>query len=141
MIDPLYQKEILRLAATATAAGTLESPTNSSDVRNPLCGDRVSINLRLSAGKVSEFAHKTRACVLCQASASLLGDVLPGLPVSAASEAREAVQKFLTGTGTLEGVFGKFEIFEPVKPHTARHSCILLPFDAVIAAVNNPPEA
>ena len=79
MTDQLYQDRIVALAKAKTGAGKLASPTKSARRDNPLCGDRVVIDVRLDeAGKIAEIAHQVRGCLLCQASASALASVAVG---------------------------------------------------------------
>lgn len=138
MIDPLYQKEILRLAALAHGAGRLPAPDATAEIRNPLCGDRITLDLTVSDGRIAGVGHDTRACVLCQASASLLAETLPGLALADSRDARAAVRAFLDGgaAADLPPAFARFSVFAPVAPHGARHGCVLLPFDALESALN-----
>ncbi len=73
MNDQLYQDRIVALAKAKTGAGRLAAPTKSARRDNPLCGDRVTIDVKLDgAGRIAEIAHQVRGCLLCQASASAL---------------------------------------------------------------------
>ena len=76
MSDPLYRKELLRLAADAHGAGRLAAPDASGTLFNPACGDKVTIGLELQHHRITAIAHDTKACVLAQASASILGGAL-----------------------------------------------------------------
>ena len=78
MSDPLYRKDLLRLAANAHGAGRLASPDASGEAFNPACGDKVIVDLELSVSSIARIAHETTACVLAQASASILGASLCG---------------------------------------------------------------
>ena len=79
MTDQLYQDRIVSLAKAKTGAGKLASPTKSARRDNPLCGDRVVIDVKLDdGGKIAEIAHQVRGCLLCQASASALASVAVG---------------------------------------------------------------
>ena len=79
MTDQLYQDRIVALAKAKTGAGKLASPTKSARRDNPLCGDRVTIDVRVDGqGKIAEIAHQVRGCLLCQASASALASVAVG---------------------------------------------------------------
>ena len=55
--DPLYRREILRLAADATGAGHLPAPDAAATAHNPACGDRVTVELALADGRVTALAH------------------------------------------------------------------------------------
>lgn len=49
--DPLYRREILRLAADAMGAGHLPSPDATATAHNPACGDRVTVELAVDGAK------------------------------------------------------------------------------------------
>jgi len=71
MSEQLYQERIVALAKAKTGAGKLASPTKSARRDNPLCGDRVTIDVKLDGqGRIAEIAQQVRGCLLCQASAS-----------------------------------------------------------------------
>ena len=71
MSDELYQTRIVALAKSKTGAGKLTAPTRSARRDNPLCGDRVTIDVTLDdTGHIAEIAHQVRGCLLCQASAA-----------------------------------------------------------------------
>jgi len=72
MSDELYQARIVALAKSKAGAGKLAAPTKSARRDNPLCGDRVTIDVTLDGGKIAEIAHQVRGCLLCQASAVAL---------------------------------------------------------------------
>lgn len=144
MIDPLYQKEILRLAAGAHGAGELPDPKVRAVARNPLCGDQITLDLRLNGEHVGAIAHHTRACVLCQASAALLSQAVPGCLAETLSAARARLGDLLSGaaaTAPWPAGFEKFDVFSVVAPHTNRHTCVLLPFDALAKALANADTA
>src|SRR5215469_9114164 len=97
MSDPLYRKEILRLAADATGAGRLPHPCSTGRAYNPACGDRVTIDVALENGRITGIAHDTKACVLTQASAAILGSELLGLDREEVAALREQIVQLLKG--------------------------------------------
>lgn len=134
MSDPLYRKEILRLAADATGAGRLPHPCSTGRAFNPACGDRVTIDVALEDGRVTGVAHDTKACVLTQASAAILGSELLGLAREEVAALREQVVEMLKGGDAPPAPFDAFVVFDGVVPHGNRHGCVLLPLDAVLSA-------
>ena len=79
MSDQLYQDKIVALAKSKTGAGKLASPTKTARRDNPLCGDRVIIDVVVNGqGRIAEIAHQVRGCLLCQASAAALASVAVG---------------------------------------------------------------
>jgi NifU-like protein involved in Fe-S cluster formation len=133
--DPLYRKELLRLAADAHGAGRLFAPNATGQAYNPACGDRVSVQLSLADGRIAEFAHETKACVLAQASASILGSALRDATVSDIEKLRAAVSAMLElKLPPPLAPFDAFSVFEGAVEYQSRYRCVLLPLDAVLNA-------
>ncbi|HWA69768.1 MAG TPA: iron-sulfur cluster assembly scaffold protein [Rhizomicrobium sp.] len=136
--DPLYRREMLRLAADATGAGTLPAPDGVGDAHNPVCGDRVTVTLALAAGRVTALAHQTHACILTQASAALLAGAAPGQSPATLTGLADRVRAWLADGG--EAPPG-YAVFDGVTPHAGRHRCVLLPLEAALAALKQAQEA
>ncbi len=134
MSDALYQKAILDLARAAIGHGKLTAPDASVTIDNPLCGDRVSIDLILRDGKVAELAHRVRGCTLCEASASAIGAHAVGAGAAALTAAMASAAAIIGGTED-EGAWPEFAIFRPVRDHKSRHRCVMLPFEALVKAL------
>lgn len=131
MVEDLYQRDLLRLAADASGAGRLEQPDGSATVDNPLCGDRVTIDIQLGLGGIAELRHDTRACVLCQASAAILAAEAEGEDAASLKRLEAAVGAMLREAGSApEGKWQAYAAFGPVAPYRNRHSCVLLPIEA-----------
>jgi len=139
MGDDLYHKAILDLARRATGHGRLEAPQASVRVDNPLCGDRVTLDLSLENGRVSAVAHRVRGCLLCQAAAAVIGARAPGETATALRENTERLRRMIVeGAGPgedLSGWWPELEAFAPVHRHKSRHDCVLLPFTALSRAL------
>ena len=130
--DPLYRRELLRLAADATGAGRLPAPDATASVHNPACGDRVTVELALADGRVTALAHTTQACVLTQASAALLAGMAPGQDRLSLAALAASVQAFLNGAPPPAG----YGVFDGVAGHAGRHVCVLLPLQAALKALD-----
>ena len=135
MSDQLYQDRIVALAKAKTGAGKLAAPTKSARRDNPLCGDRVTIDVRLDdRGRIAEIAHQVRGCLLCQASASALSSVAVGRDTAGIDDLRHDAERAI---GREEGEAAEpFAAFAPVKSHKSRHECVLLPFEALTEALS-----
>lgn len=131
--DPLYRREILRLAADAKGAGHLPAPDASASVQNPACGDRVTVELNLADGRIEALAHTTHACVLTQASAALLAGLAPGRDLGQLEALAGSVRGFLGGGAAPEG----YGVCEGVATHAGRHRCVLLPLEAALRALED----
>jgi NifU-like protein involved in Fe-S cluster formation len=142
MSDPLYAKDLLRLAAAANGAGRLDPFDAEGMAYNPTCGDRVHVTLRIDeTGHIAAIGHETAACVLAQASASILGAHLAGADGTAVSALRERVAAMLRDGAVLAPPFADYAALIGAAPYKNRHACVLLPIDAVLDALKNkiPP--
>lgn len=89
----LYQVNILEHYKHPHRSGKLDNPTTSSEHANPLCGDSISIQLRVENGKIVDGKFTGEGCVLSQAAASILMDEL--MQKEAAEVKKWPVQKIL----------------------------------------------
>jgi len=136
MSDPLYAKDLLRLAANATGAGRLARPDASGVAHNPTCGDRVEMTLALDGdGRITALAHQTKACVLTQASAAILGAHLRGADEARVHALRGQVAEMLTSGAAPPSPFGDYAALAGAAVYRNRHTCVLLPIDAVLNAM------
>jgi nitrogen fixation NifU-like protein len=135
--DPLYRREILRLAADAQGAGRLAAADGCATAHNPACGDRVTVELALAGKRIAALAHTTQACVLTQASAALLAGSAPGRDGPGLAALAAAVRAFLAGGTAPEG----YGVFEGVASLPGRHACVLLPLQAALQAFESAEES
>jgi NifU-like protein involved in Fe-S cluster formation len=132
---PLYDREILRLAASIPHHRRLDRPQASAERRSPLCGSRVTVDVVLDEqGRVVSLGQEVKACALGQASASLMGAHAIGRSAGELNEARDALADFLKGRRDDPGSWPGLEIFDRAKPYSARHPAILLAFEAAAEA-------
>jgi len=134
MSDPLYKKELLRLAADATGSGRLAVPCATATAHNPTCGDKVTMDVAFADGRIAGVAHQTLACVLTQASAAIIGAGVAGLDRTEVAALRDAVADMLEGGSPPLAPFDAFALFDGVAEVKSRHKCVLLPIEAVLAA-------
>ena len=135
MSDDLYQQAIMQRAKAPVRAGRLASPDVSVTVDNPLCGDRITLDVKLANGKIADMAHQVRGCALCQASASVMAAAAVGQPAAALGAAQNKVKAMLGGGDVPAAPWDELGIFTPVRRHKSRHDCVVLPFDALAQAL------
>ena len=128
MSDDLYQDALLRLSKDTSRRGRLDPHDASVRLDNPLCGDRVRIDLRLADGRIADLAHEVRGCVLCQAAAGVIAMKAVGLDRAGVSRLCEDVEQVLRGETPQAPELASFA---PVVPHRSRHDCVRLPFQAL----------
>ena len=132
----LYNRDILRLAASIPHHKRLERPGGSVEKRSPVCGSRVAVDVVLDEqGRVVELGQEVRACALGQASASLMGSHAIGRTGAELAAARDALAEFLAGERDDPGEWPGLDLLGEARPFPARHKSILLPFEAVAEAV------
>lgn len=135
MADQLYQDAIVGLARAANGKGRLDAPDGSATVDNPLCGDRATVDVRMNGDRVAALGHLVRGCLLCEAAASAIGMHATGATRAEMGAAFEATKAMLKGTGDAVPGWPEMAAFAPVRAHRSRHSCVLLPFEALIKAL------
>jgi nitrogen fixation protein NifU and related proteins len=83
----LYQDVILDHSKHPRHYGALEGATNTAEGHNPLCGDRVKINLIVDAnGRIADIKFEGRGCAISQASASMMTDMVAGRTIAEAEK-------------------------------------------------------
>jgi NifU-like protein involved in Fe-S cluster formation len=136
MLDDIYNKRILELAADIPRLGRLAAPDASAKAHSRLCGSTVVVDLSLRDGRVSDFAHDVKACALGQASSSLMARHVIGATPAELVELRAAMYRMLKDNGPPpSGEWADFAALEPVRGYKARHASTLLTFDAVADAL------
>ena len=137
MKDELYHQAILELARKARHAARLEAPQASVTVDNPLCGDRITLDLDLRDDRVGAIGHKVRGCLLCQAAAAVIGQRAPGQTAQELREvSRELAGAIVKAPETVGKRWPELAAFAPVHPHKSRHECVMLPFQALTEALD-----
>jgi NifU-like protein involved in Fe-S cluster formation len=141
MLDDVYNKRILELAADIPRIGRLPSPDGSATAHSRLCGSTVTVDVRMDGDVVAEFAHVVKACALGQASSSIMARHVVGASLDELVEARDAVRRMLKENGSPPaGRFEEVRVLEPVRDYKARHASTMLTFDAVVEAVGKARE-
>lgn len=137
MIDDIYNRRILELAADIPRIGRLARPDATASAHSRLCGSTVTIDLATDADgtTVTDFAHEVKACALGQASSSVMARHVVGSHADELRSLRERMRAMLKENGPApEGKWSALAALEPVRDFRARHASTLLTFDAVVDA-------
>jgi NifU-like protein involved in Fe-S cluster formation len=133
---PLYTTEILRLAASLPEPATLDRVDGVAEQRSPTCGSTVRIELQLDEqGRVAALSQQVSACAFGQASAALLASGAPGRGPDELAEAIEQLSAWLAGEREDPGSWPGLSALAPARTRRSRHAAILLPFNALLAAL------
>lgn len=136
MLNEIYNKKILRFAADIPHVGRLEKPDATATAHSKLCGSKVTVDIKMKDGKVSDFAHDVKACALGQASSSIMARHVIGSSADELRDIRVQMYAMLKDNGpSPNGKWADLEVLLPVRDFKARHASTLLTFDAVCDAV------
>jgi nitrogen fixation NifU-like protein len=120
-MEDMYREIILEHSKYPHNSGRLPAPTISHEEHNPLCGDRVRIELLVENDVIADVRFEGKGCAISQASASLLTDEIKGMPVEAAKR------------------FSKEDLLEligiPLDKNPVRLKCALLSLKALKAGL------
>jgi len=139
MLDDIYNRRILELAADIPRLGRLAQPDASATAHSKLCGSTVTVDLSLDedGATVRDFAHDVKACALGQASSSLMARHVVGASADELRAVRERMRAMLKENGAPpQGTWADLAVLEPVREFRARHASTLLTFDAVVDALD-----
>ena len=137
MNEPLYTTEILRLAASLDEPQQLEREDGRAEVNSRTCGSRVSLVVQLDGQRrVQRVSMKVQACAFGQASAALVARHSRGRTHDEVSEAMLALSHWLAEDCS-EPNWPGIGALTPARTKRARHGAIMLPFRALLAAMED----
>lgn len=137
MLNDIYSRRIMELAADIPLLGRLPHADASATAHSRLCGSTVTVHLKLNGDVVTQFAHEVKACVLGQASSSIMGRHVVGSTATELRAIRDDMHRMLKAGGQPpSGKWADLALLEPARELKARHASILLTFDAVVDALN-----
>src|SRR5262249_3240259 len=132
-LQALYQKVIVEHHKAPRNHGPLAGATHEATADNPLCGDQVTLRLRLDDGRVAALGFESRGCMLSRAAASLMTEAIAGRGAASALALGTAFAAFLAG-GPDDGL-GGLTALAGVRDFPSRIGCVTLPFDALRRAL------
>ena len=137
MINEIYNRQILGFAADIPRLQRLKEPDATAVAVSRLCGSKVTIDLDMKDGVVTDFGQEVKACALGQASSSIMARHVVGSTGPELREVRDQMYAMLKEEGPApSGKWAELEALMPVRDFKARHASTLLTFDAVVDAVN-----
>ena len=133
---PLYTTEILRLAASLSDPHPLEREDGRAELRAPTCGSRISLSVQLDEDRrVERLSMNVHACAFGQASAALVERHSRGLTHDQISEAMLQLSRWLADEQEEASGWPSLAALAPARSRQSRHGAILLPFRALLAAI------
>lgn len=138
-LQDLYRDVILDHNKHPRNFGRLEPCDTSADGNNPLCGDRLTLTLRMEGDRISDIRFEGKGCAISTASASLMTEAVKGLDVTAARHLQEVLHGVLTGAddGNVPAGLGKLAALGGVREYPARVKCASLCWHTLDAALDH----
>jgi nitrogen fixation NifU-like protein len=139
----LYQEVILDHNRSPRNFGALEGADRTRDGHNPLCGDRLTLYLRLDGDTVVDVRFVGTGCAISKASTSMMTEAVKGRTLAEATSLFEAFHAMLTaepGAPVDEAVLarlGKLAVFQGVSEYPARVKCATLAWHTLHAALED----
>lgn len=138
MSEPLYTTEILRLAASLDEPQALDHEDGRAELRSPTCGSKIHIVVQLDdERRVERLSMQVQACAFGQASAALLARHSRGRTHDEVSNAMLALSRWLSDENHGLCEWPGMVALAPARSKRGRHGAILLPFRALLAAMEN----
>jgi NifU-like protein involved in Fe-S cluster formation len=135
---PLYTTEILRLAASLHEWRHLARVDGRAELRSQTCGSAIATLVMLDdGGSVVALSQSVRACAFGQASAALLEQGVLGRTASDVEHALVQLADWLGGRREDPGEWPGLAALAPAHSKIGRHGAILLPFRALLAAMQS----
>ena len=134
-VSTLYTRDILRLASSLPVVGRLEQADGVAERRSVTCGSRVVASVRMDGERVVETALEAHSCALGQASAAIVLAHAVGMSQADLMDLRARLAAGLSGAGDWPTDWPVLAHLAPAHAFPARHAAILLPYDAIIAAI------
>ena len=133
----MISAEIIKIASDTSNCGIKKNSGLITTLKNKVCGDKITVEIKISNNKIERMFYETESCIFCEASASLLSKIikksnLENIPndISAINMSQKNKKIILKK---------KYKPFRKLfqKKYKERFSCILLPFNALLKVVNS----
>ena len=140
-LTDLYQEVILDHNRRPRNFGVLEGANRKATGHNPLCGDRLTLYLKLEGDRIADVAFDGSGCAISKASASMMTDAVKGRIVAEVEALFEGFHEMVTASSAASSDpsrLGKLAVFAGVAEFPTRVKCASLPWHTLHAALNNP---
>ena len=133
----LYQEVILDHSRRPKNVGVLPGADHTAEGYNPLCGDRLSVSLKMDGDVITDVRFQGSGCAISRASASLMTDSVKGKSVPEMQRLFEQFHQMVTGEADPPPIdaLGKLKVFAGVREYPTRVKCATLAWHTLRAAV------
>jgi nitrogen fixation NifU-like protein len=135
-LSDLYQETIIDHSKRPRNRGSLQNATHAAEGYNPLCGDRLTLQLNVEDGRVTGVAFQGSGCAISTASASLMTDAIKGKTPAEAEKTFHQFHELLTADRPAAPELGKLAVFSGVRAYPMRVKCATLAWHTLHAALS-----
>jgi nitrogen fixation NifU-like protein len=138
-LEELYQETIIDHSRTPRNLGALSDATHQATGNNPICGDRVTVYLKMTGDTIQQAQFTGEGCAISKASASLMTDTIRGLSTEQTEKLSTIFQKMVTGKSVTDAekeLLGKLTVFSGVGEFPARVKCATMVWHTFFEALN-----
>lgn len=142
-LHDLYQEVILDHNKRPRNFGPLPDATQSAKGHNPLCGDKLTLSLKIDGDRIEKIAFEGSGCAISKASASLMTDAVKGTTIDEATRLFDLFHQMVTtpiDQPIDEDAVGKLAVLGGVREFPARVKCASLAWHTLKAALTNTQE-
>ncbi len=130
----LYQQVILDHNRSPRNFRVIENPSSHAEGNNPLCGDKVAVDLTMSGGVITDVAFQGAGCAISTASASLMTEQIKGMSPQEALDLIDQFRGLVTGASDTMNV-ASLDVFSGVQDYPTRVKCATLAWHTLRAAI------
>jgi len=133
----LYKEVVIDHGRRPRNFRVIELPSHQANGYNPLCGDRLTLKLRLEGGRIADIGFQGSGCAISTASASTMTEALKGKTVEEANALFDRFHELVTGEDEAPDLeaLGKLAVFAGVSAYPMRVKCATLAWHTFKAAV------
>jgi nitrogen fixation NifU-like protein len=114
MSDPIYTEIIIDEAKNAQNQGTIENPDISQHDANPMCGDSITLQMKITGNSISDIKWHGDGCTICKACTSVLTQIIKGKDIDFAKNLKK------------EEILSELGLEHLIKQSPVRIKCALL---------------
>ena len=142
-LNGLYQDVILEHNRAPRNFRPMEDADRQAEGRNPLCGDQITVWLKLDGDVVSDVSFQGAGCAISKASASIMTQAVKGKTRAEVEQLFQRFRQLVTGALPADATesLGKLAVFSGVAEFPVRVKCASLSWHALKAALENSTEA
>ena len=132
----MISSEIIKIASDTSNCGIKKNSSYIATSKSKICGDKITVEIKISNNKIERMYYETESCIFCQASASLLSNIIIKANIkNLQTDLNEINMTHKSKKIILKKKYKPFrKLFQ--QKYKEKFSCILLPFNALLKVVN-----